>query len=105
MIEHRSLVTFARDVADRLGLGAGDRFLQFASPSFDVLVEELFPTWLAGGAVVIPTQHMISGEVDLVELVERERLTVMELPTAYWHEWVRELDRAGPASCRAACGW
>jgi amino acid adenylation domain-containing protein len=95
MVEHRSLVTFARDIVDRLGLGAGDRFLQFASPSFDVLVEELFPTWLAGGAVVIPTRHIISGQVDLVELVERERLTVMELPTAYWHEWVRELDRLG----------
>jgi amino acid adenylation domain-containing protein/non-ribosomal peptide synthase protein (TIGR01720 family) len=95
MIEHRSLVTFARDVADRLGLGAGDRFLQFASPSFHVLAEELFPTWLAGGTVVIPTQHIISGGVDLAELVERERLTVMELPTAYWHVWVRELDRQG----------
>ncbi|MEU8756933.1 amino acid adenylation domain-containing protein [Streptomyces chartreusis] len=95
MIEHRSLVTFARDVADRIGLGAGDRFLQFASPSFDVLVEELFPTWLAGGTVVITTKHIISGEADLAELVERERMTVMELPTAYWHEWVRELDRTG----------
>jgi amino acid adenylation domain-containing protein/non-ribosomal peptide synthase protein (TIGR01720 family) len=95
MIEHRSLVTFARDIVDRLGLGAGDRFLQFASPGFDVLVEELFPTWLAGGAVVIPTQHIISGQIDLVDLIERERLTVIELPTAYWHEWVRELDRSG----------
>lgn len=93
MIEHRSLVTFARDIVDRLGLGAGDRFLQFASPSFDVLAEELFPTWLAGGALVITTRHLISGEADLAELAERERVTVMELPTAYWHEWVRELHR------------
>ena len=95
VIEHRSLVTFARDVVDRLGLGAGDRFLQFASPSFDVLAEELFPTWLAGGAVVIPARHIISGEEDLADLTERERITVMELPTAYWHEWARELDRRG----------
>ncbi len=95
VVEHRSLATFARDVVDRLGLGAGDRFLQFASPGFDVLVEELFPIWLAGGAVVIPAKHLISGEDDLVSLVQRERLTVMELPTAYWHEWVRELDRLG----------
>ncbi|WP_091573596.1 non-ribosomal peptide synthetase [Micromonospora sediminicola] len=93
MIEHHSLATFARDVVDRLGLGAGDRFLQFASPGFDVLAEELFPTWLAGGAVVIPTQHLISGEDDLADLIDRERLTVIELPTAYWHEWTRELDR------------
>jgi amino acid adenylation domain-containing protein/non-ribosomal peptide synthase protein (TIGR01720 family) len=95
VIEHRSLAAFARDVVDRLGLGGGDRFLQFASPGFDVLAEELFPTWLAGGAVVIPARHIISGGVDLADLAERERLTVMELPTAYWHEWARELDRTG----------
>jgi amino acid adenylation domain-containing protein/non-ribosomal peptide synthase protein (TIGR01720 family) len=103
MIEHRSLVTFARDVAERLQLGAGDRFLQFASPGFDVLAEELFPIWLAGGAVVLPARPLLGGGTDLVDLVERERLTVLELPTAFWHEWVRELDRTGrdlPASLR-----
>lgn len=95
LIEHGSLVTYARDVVDRLGLGAGDRFLQFASPSFDVLAEELFPTWLAGGCVVIPARPLLGGGEDLAALIERERLTVIELPTAYWHEWVRELDRDG----------
>jgi amino acid adenylation domain-containing protein/non-ribosomal peptide synthase protein (TIGR01720 family) len=95
MIEHRSLARFARDIVSRLGLGAGDRFLQFASPSFDVLVEEMFPTWLAGGAVVIPAEHIISSGAELADLAERGRLSVMELPTAYWHEWVRELDRKG----------
>jgi amino acid adenylation domain-containing protein/non-ribosomal peptide synthase protein (TIGR01720 family) len=97
MIEHRSLARFARDIVSRLGLGAGDRFLQFASPGFDVLMEEMFPTWLAGGAVVIPAEHIISGGAELADLAERDRLTVMELPTAYWHEWVRELDRKGRA--------
>lgn len=94
VIEHGSLIRYARDVVDRLGLGTGDRFLQFASPSFDVLVEELFPTWLAGGAVVIPKGTLLGGGEDLTDLIERERLTVVELPTAYWHEWVRELDRS-----------
>ena len=93
MIEHRSLATFAGEIVDRLGLDTGDRFLQFASPGFDVLVEELFPVWLAGGAVAMTQQHIISGQVALADLIERERLTVIELPTAYWHEWVRELDR------------
>lgn len=102
VIEHHSLAVFAREVADRLQLGAGDRFGQFASPSFDVLAEELFPVWLAGGAVVLPGP---AGRLDmnLADLIERERVSVMELPAAYWHEWVRELDRAGrplPASFR-----
>ena len=95
VVEHGSLVTFAREVADRLQLGAGDRFLQFASPGFDVLVEEIFPIWLAGGAVVIPPARMTGPSLDLIGLIERERVSVMELPAAYWHEWVRELDRTG----------
>jgi amino acid adenylation domain-containing protein len=103
VIEHRSLVTFAREVAERLQLGAGDRFLQFASPGFDVLAEELFPIWLAGGAVVIPPPAAVGPGLDLTELIEKERLTVIELPAAYWHEWVRQIDRVGrqlPASLR-----
>ncbi|MFE9256486.1 amino acid adenylation domain-containing protein [Streptomyces sp. NPDC006879] len=103
LIEHRSLATFAREVVERFGLGSGDRFLQFASPSFDVLVEELFPIWLAGGTVVIPATKLLGGGADLAELTERERITVMELPTAYWHEWTRSLrreDRALPESLR-----
>jgi amino acid adenylation domain-containing protein len=103
VIEHRSLVAFAKDTAERLQLGAGDRFLQFASPGFDVLVEELFPIWLAGGAVVFPPPAMTGPGIDVTALVARERLTVMELPAAFWHEWVRELDGIGaplPGSLR-----
>lgn len=95
VVEHRSLAVFAREVADRLQLGAGDRFLQFASPGFDVLAEELFPVWLAGGCVVVPAPRTPGTAIDLTELLERERVTAVELPAAYWHEWVRELDRTG----------
>ncbi|WP_433389500.1 amino acid adenylation domain-containing protein [Micromonospora sp. KLBMP9576] len=93
VIQHDSLVTFAREVAEHLQLGAGDRFLQFASPGFDVIIEELFPIWYAGGAVVLPPERMAGAALDLVALTEQDRISVMELPAAYWHEWVRELDR------------
>ncbi|HEX6501153.1 MAG TPA: amino acid adenylation domain-containing protein [Micromonosporaceae bacterium] len=93
VVEHRSLAVFARETVARLQLGAGDRFLQFASPAFDVLIEELFPIWSAGGAVVIPPANMQGPNLDLAALAERDRISVMELPAAYWHEWVRELDR------------
>jgi amino acid adenylation domain-containing protein len=97
VVEHGSLAAFAREVGQRLQLGAGDRFLQFASPGFDVLAEELFPVWLAGGAVVFPPRRPGEQRADLAELAGREHVSVMELPAAYWHEWVRELDRAGRA--------
>ncbi|MBV9772533.1 MAG: AMP-binding protein, partial [Gemmatimonadetes bacterium] len=93
-VPHRALVNFATDVAERLGLGPADRFLQFASPGFDVVVEELFPAWVAGAAVVFPPGNRLApGE--LLEVLERERVTALELPTAYWHEWVHALAASG----------
>lgn len=93
VVEHRSLAVFATEVAERLGLGVGDRFLQFASPGFDVLAEELFPVWLAGGAVVFPGPDMTGPGIDLTAVVEGGRVSVVELPAAFFQAWVRLVDR------------
>ncbi|HEX7241008.1 MAG TPA: amino acid adenylation domain-containing protein, partial [Longimicrobiaceae bacterium] len=101
-VPHRAVVNLATDMARRLGLGPDDRVLQFASPGFDVVVEEIFPAWLAGAAVVFSREELFSPET-LLRVVEEEGVTTFELPTAYWHEWVRELteqDRSVPASVR-----
>ncbi len=89
--------------AERFGLRETDRVLQFNAVAFDTLLEELFPTWMTGGAVVLRTEAMISSAGDLFDAVERFQLTVLDLPTAYWHELVRELEarpRALPPSVR-----
>ncbi|HVH12218.1 MAG TPA: amino acid adenylation domain-containing protein [Longimicrobium sp.] len=102
-MHHRGLMSFATDMADRLGLGADDRFLQFASPGFDVVVEEIFPAWVAGAEVVFPSGGGVLWPDALLEVVERQGVTVMELPTAYWHELVHALVEEGrrlPASLR-----
>ncbi|MBV9774031.1 MAG: amino acid adenylation domain-containing protein, partial [Gemmatimonadetes bacterium] len=93
MVEHRAAVAFALDMAARLELGPGDRVLQFASPGFDVVVEELFPAWLSGAAVVFSSGELFEPR-ELLRVVEREEVTGFELPTAYWHEWVHELVRS-----------
>ena len=91
-VPHRAVVNLAADMAQRLGLGPGDRFLQFASPGFDVVVEEVFPAWLAGAAVVVSREELFAPET-LLRVIAAEGVTVLELPTAYWHEWVGELAR------------
>ena len=101
-VEHRSVVAFAADTAERLDVRPSDRVLQLAAPGFDIVVEELFPAWHRGAAVVLASDGMLSpGE--LLETVERHGVTWFDLPTAYWHEWVRHLARTGariPASVR-----
>ncbi|MEW5931850.1 MAG: amino acid adenylation domain-containing protein, partial [Gemmatimonadota bacterium] len=94
MVQHRALVNYAADMAQRIGLRGEDRVLQFASPGFDVVVEELFPAWLSGAAVVFSRGNLLSP-AELLEVVQGEGVSVFELPTAYWHEWVRELSGQG----------
>ncbi|HEX8274757.1 MAG TPA: amino acid adenylation domain-containing protein, partial [Longimicrobiaceae bacterium] len=91
---HRPVVNFTLDTVERFGLGPADRFLQFASPGFDVVVEELFPTWAAGGAVVF-SRAQLFAPAELRRVVERHGVTCVDLPTAYWHEWVHELTARG----------
>ncbi|MGH3761691.1 non-ribosomal peptide synthetase, partial [Actinophytocola sp.] len=98
LVEHGALLEYAKCFAGRLGIGPADRFLQFASPGFDVLVEELFPTWLAGATVVMmPAETRGGAPADLVRLLAAERVTLAELPTALWHEWADVADRPGQA--------
>ncbi|HEX2094607.1 MAG TPA: condensation domain-containing protein, partial [Longimicrobiaceae bacterium] len=95
MVSHRSLVCYAEAMRERMGLSPADRVLQFASPAFDVFIEEVFPAWLSGACVVFSGGELLGSPAELLRVVERERVSVMELPTAFWHEWVRQLAEEG----------
>jgi len=92
MITHRGVVNHNVAIAKQYNLQSDDRILQFSSISFDVAVEEIFPSWITGAAVVLRSESMLTSSTDFLRAIERERLTVLNLPTAYWHEWVPELS-------------
>ncbi|MDQ4069782.1 MAG: non-ribosomal peptide synthetase, partial [Actinomycetota bacterium] len=95
MLTHRGLVNHHRAVVDLYGLGPGDRVLQFCSLGFDASVEELFPTWAAGGTVVFrPDDVPLLGR-GWVEWLGDNRITVLNLPTAYWQAWTSDLTALG----------
>jgi non-ribosomal peptide synthetase component F len=100
LITHTAAVNFTLAMSRELGLKESDRILQFASPSFDVFVEEVFPTWAAGAAVVLMDTNEAAAAVEttsLSELITRNEITGCELPTAFWREWSLELNER-PAS-------
>ncbi|MEW5931874.1 MAG: non-ribosomal peptide synthetase, partial [Gemmatimonadota bacterium] len=97
MVSHRSLVCYAEAMRGRMGLVPSDRVLQFASPAFDVMVEEVFPAWLSGACVVFPAGGLPGTPREFTELLAEQRVSVVELPTAFWHEWVRETAAEGAA--------
>jgi amino acid adenylation domain-containing protein len=100
MVEHRNVVNHCLASIQTYGIGASDRVLQFFSMNFDGSVEEMFPAWACGGTVVLRSDELSSSVSEFEKFIERRKITVVDLPTAYWHEWVRNL-RAVPATLRS----
>ncbi|MDF9391891.1 non-ribosomal peptide synthetase [Methylococcus capsulatus] len=103
MVPHRGIVNLCVAIGRRYGLAPGDRVLQYASLSFDICVEEIYPTWHAGGTVVFRDESRGHSVHEFLNWADRERITVFDIPTAFWNELVRGLTASGgglPASLR-----
>jgi amino acid adenylation domain-containing protein len=93
-VPHRAMANHVTSCAVRYRMGPADRTLQFTSISFDITSEEIFPTWLMGGGVVPRPPGLFPSFSELSDLIARYGITAMDLPTAYWHEWVGEMYRS-----------
>ena len=100
VVSHRGLAGYAAAAVDLYGIAPGDRVLQFASLSFDASAEEIYPALLGGATLVLRTEDMLSGPAEFFERCAAWGVTVLDLPTAYWHELVAALER-GAASLPA----
>ncbi|MFE9851466.1 amino acid adenylation domain-containing protein [Streptomyces sp. NPDC005576] len=99
LVPHHALAQRVRWMREGYGITHTDRVLHCASLSFDTSAEELFPALAAGATLVVaeagaalPDQlgHAFTADV-----------TVMDLPTPYWHQLVGDLDAvAWPDSLR-----
>jgi amino acid adenylation domain-containing protein len=92
VVTHRSLVNHNLAVQKPYAIGPTDRVLQFSSLSFDIAVEEIFPTWMAGGAVVLRPPDLPLSGAPFLRWLRENGITVLDLPTAVWHEWVHDLS-------------
>ncbi len=101
VVPHAALASHTASAAEAYAIGPGDRVLQFASVSFDASAEEIYPA-LARGAALVLRPEGVAGSVDaFLAFCAREGVTVLDLPTAYWHAVAAAL-RAGEASLPAA---
>ncbi|MFJ6664801.1 amino acid adenylation domain-containing protein [Streptomyces sp. NPDC091383] len=91
-VGHPGLARQARVLAEHYGLTGADRVLQFAAPAFDVSLEEALPTWCTGGAAVFVADNMVSpGELE--PFLAGQRISVVNLPTPYWAQWAKDVER------------
>ncbi|NJR53720.1 MAG: amino acid adenylation domain-containing protein [Acaryochloris sp. CRU_2_0] len=91
MIEHRSLVNYTQAAIENYGITERDRTLQFASISFDAAAEEIFPALAQGATLVLRTEEMLSTIPTFLNHCREHKLSVLDLPTAFWHLLVGEM--------------
>ena len=95
LVEHAALVRRLLAVQAYYHYRPSDRVLQFAAWSFDAAAEELLAPWLCGATVVLRPESVLASFAELHRVIEAEQLTVLNLPTAYWHAWIGYLLQTG----------
>ncbi|MCX4775501.1 non-ribosomal peptide synthetase [Streptomyces sp. NBC_01264] len=86
-----ALAHFTAGATVRYGITAEDRVLQFAPLHFDASVEEVFLTLGAGATLVLRDEEMLDVP-GLLAGCAAHGVTVLDLPTAYWHELTHALS-------------
>jgi len=86
MIEHRALVNFVEAAVAAYAITPADRVLQFASLSFDTSAEEIYPCLTQGATLILRSDDMLSSTATFLQSCRDLAVTVLDLPTAYWHQ-------------------
>jgi amino acid adenylation domain-containing protein/thioester reductase-like protein len=86
MLEHRNIVHFTAWYRDYCAIDHCSVALQFAAVSFDTSLFDMFPTWFAGGRLVVPSEETRRSFDDLSELMRKKGVTHAFMPPAWLAE-------------------
>lgn len=92
LIGHGALAHFVASTRGLYGVAPADRLLQFAPLHFDASLEEIFVALCHGATLVLRDDAMLDSAETFAAAVERQGITVLDLPTAYWHALAHGLD-------------
>jgi len=83
MISHRNSLTFVNWAGDCVGLTSADRVSNHAPLHFDLSAFDIFASCRAGARIVPVPEETSTFPIELVKLIERERISVWySVPTA-----------------------
>lgn len=96
MLDHRAIVNFIRHAADDYRLGLGDRLLQFAPLQFDTSLEEIYCALSRGACLALREPRSLQSLPGFLDYCRDARITVLDLPTSFWHELVLVIAAGEP---------
>jgi non-ribosomal peptide synthetase component F len=88
VIGREALAGHCSRALDTFGLTADDVILQAAVPGFDVWLEEVIPTAVAGARLVMLPHGLRLGAAEFTDLLHRTGVTVVNLPASFWSLWL-----------------
>ncbi|AUX45575.1 uncharacterized protein SOCE26_070690 [Sorangium cellulosum] len=97
MIPHAALANCIEALREAYELGADDRVLQFASLCFDVSAEEIYTCLAAGATLVLRSELMLQSTSTFLQRCAAHGVTVLNLPTSYWHDLAADLRKESAA--------
>ncbi|MFD9224618.1 amino acid adenylation domain-containing protein, partial [Streptomyces sp. NPDC060064] len=80
VVTHTGIGGLVATMAERFGIDADTRVLQFASPSFDASVMELLMALPNGAALVVPPEDTVLADDTLVSFVAEQRVSLALVP-------------------------
>ena len=95
MIEHRSYAQHCRVIADRYDIRPGDRVVLLSALTFDVAMDQIGATLLAGATIVVGGEDFWSP-ADLADRLGEHRVTHMEITPAHYRELMRGVAAHDP---------
>ena len=103
MVSRGALVTTVRALRRLFELTPDDRVLQFASLGWDTCLEEILPALTAGATLIFDDAAYSGSFPRFIRMLTEHAVTMLDLPTAFWHELVLYLHEEGavlPGSVR-----
>jgi amino acid adenylation domain-containing protein len=91
LLTHAALTNFIHGASRYCSMVDTDRVLQFHSIGADSSIEECFLALCRGATLVLRSEQIIDSAAGFMDRCRELKLTLLVLPTAYWHELVSGL--------------
>ncbi|HEU5331180.1 MAG TPA: amino acid adenylation domain-containing protein [Actinocrinis sp.] len=95
LIEHRSYAHHCAVIARAYGVGPGERVVLLSALTFDVAMDQIAATLLAGATIVV-ADPLFWNPAELPDRIAEHGITVMEITPAYYREVMRTVAPGDP---------
>ncbi|UKO99561.1 non-ribosomal peptide synthetase [Nostoc sp. UHCC 0870] len=92
VLNHSNLVGHSLAIDKTWQLTNRDGVLVFAAKHHHAIIESLFPSWISGATAVLQPPNIENSIPEFLELIAQQKITVVNIPTAFWYELVNDLN-------------